>query len=952
MSTIKQCESNSDPCPLGHYSLAGATTCSPCPVGRYGDRTGLGQCTGCKAGQGTNETGSTSPSVCRDCASGSYSTGDGECILCELGTYGSNNITGATTKTDGCPHKCKAPNVGRTVGSVDEEDACGPCPDGEYSIIDGGSLDDCIAYPSSAPSSRPSSRPTSTPTGIPSSAPSLAPTANPTRTYLEYRGEDEGLKVEAGSKYQSDPQTGPHYKYQTTFTNLGHGEDKEWWLALSVYKTGFGPDTSQYISFSLNNETSPLVYPAGNEKAGSRIICAPAQPEIGFAGCATSATVSNGDDGWHSCIMNLKVGDKTLPSLGGSLTVHSTTNGVLSSSCPKNHNGVDHAVFVKYELFSAPQVTPSPSAAPTLANPETVQSINGIQFNAQDATLWQMLYTTSLVAIICAAGGVYLSGIRKKAKHERVQKLAAWKSALKLGLLGAELVSLFFVIVALCNSEFKTYGAVLSIFRLMHVLVAAYLMCYIHGPEEWRKASSFGSLLDRHHLAEKGKEYSFVTIASFIDISFIVFLPWLQSEFADNTKGFPSFNFYLTVQLTIIASGIISFVCQAPYLEATGLQNEGDLIMAMNLAFSSLKLFMIMMDAWLKGSTFRQSAVAEPYDENDAGNDDDSDDDKEKQRLKRAARNKKRNQKRNRNRAKATDTAATSSPQSSGGNSNNENEDASIDDMGFASLYEDEGMTSTHNPMITPSTSGNDLHENLSMPSFGDRQKEGDDDDDDDDYNYENYYDEDDEEDYVARSELESLLKERDEDHLKRMKERDKENERRVKQIVEEKDEDHLKRMKERDEDHLERMKERDEENERRVREIVEERIGLLSSAPLVQRRESTVNSKSLKPSMSNIGKNAYSDNRKSVIASSRSNTAVSTSANAMSTSKSTNNDETVSTSSRRDSIPVRHSEVSDVVEDTVVVRRNKQSSVVDGGGSSLVSMGNDNDDVEEEGDI
>ena len=97
--------------------------------------------------------------------------------------------------------------------------------------------------------------------------------------------------------------------------------------------------------------------------------------------------------------------------------------------------------------------------------------------------------------------------------------------------------------------------------------------------------------------------------------------------------------------------------------------------------------------------------------------------------------------------------------------------------------------------------------------------------------------------------------------------------------------------MKERDEDHLERMKERDEENERRVREIVEERIGLLSSAPLVQRRESTVNSKSLNPSMSNIGKNAYSDNRKSVIASSRSNTAVSTSANAMSTSKSTNND-------------------------------------------------------------
>ena len=62
-----------------------------------------------------------------------------------------------------------------------------------------------------------------------------------------------------------------------------------------------------------------------------------------------------------------------------------------------------------------------------------------------------------------------------------------------------------------------------------------------------------------------------------------------------------------------------------------------------------------------------------------------------------------------------------SSTEEHGNSNNSENEDASIVDMGFESLYKNEGMKSTHNPMITPSTSGNDLHENLSMPSFGDR---------------------------------------------------------------------------------------------------------------------------------------------------------------------------------------------------------------------------------------
>ena len=55
-----------DPCPLGKYgSVAGV--CSDCPKGRYNDDKGLLSCKGCREDTFGTKTGATAPGECLDC---------------------------------------------------------------------------------------------------------------------------------------------------------------------------------------------------------------------------------------------------------------------------------------------------------------------------------------------------------------------------------------------------------------------------------------------------------------------------------------------------------------------------------------------------------------------------------------------------------------------------------------------------------------------------------------------------------------------------------------------------------------------------------------------------------------------------------------------------------------------------------------------------------------------
>ncbi len=147
-------------CPAGQYSLSGAATCTPCPVGRYGNTTGLATalCSGeCVAGSGrvcgegatTNGPGDLCPagsyanatlSRCVPCAAGFYGSAPGlvvpECSGVCIPAPGRFCGTGATSATGiACP-------LGRfsEMGSVT---SCDPCPAGRFGNVTGQVSSDC-----------------------------------------------------------------------------------------------------------------------------------------------------------------------------------------------------------------------------------------------------------------------------------------------------------------------------------------------------------------------------------------------------------------------------------------------------------------------------------------------------------------------------------------------------------------------------------------------------------------------------------------------------------------------------------------------------------------------------------------------------------------------------------------------------------------------------------------
>ena len=115
-------------CTPGRYSLGGASACTLCSGGLYGDSYGLASssCSGmCTAGYACPD-GSSSPTVTA-CAVGTYSvSGSPSCSLCPAGYFG--NATTLTTST--CSGLCAAGYscpAGSTMPNVTL------CPVGQYS---------------------------------------------------------------------------------------------------------------------------------------------------------------------------------------------------------------------------------------------------------------------------------------------------------------------------------------------------------------------------------------------------------------------------------------------------------------------------------------------------------------------------------------------------------------------------------------------------------------------------------------------------------------------------------------------------------------------------------------------------------------------------------------------------------------------------------------------------
>jgi len=127
--------------------------CTPCPTGKYQDKTGQSRCKSCSAGQYQDKTGQTS---CKLCSAGRYQdqTGQASCKPCPVNTYSSG--TGATSCTP-CPAgtstngktgqaSCQAITVTCEAGNYYKNGTCQPCPTGTYKAS-AGNATSCTPCP-------------------------------------------------------------------------------------------------------------------------------------------------------------------------------------------------------------------------------------------------------------------------------------------------------------------------------------------------------------------------------------------------------------------------------------------------------------------------------------------------------------------------------------------------------------------------------------------------------------------------------------------------------------------------------------------------------------------------------------------------------------------------------------------------------------------------------------
>ena len=133
-------------CLAGTYSLAGASSCTPCNAGYYQNQAGQSTCIACPSPTISTSSGSSS---CTPCAAGTfYISASSSCSPCSAGYFspaGSLSCTACTAGyfSAGASGSCTACNAG--YFSAGASSSCSSCSAGYYSPAASGSCTPCNA---------------------------------------------------------------------------------------------------------------------------------------------------------------------------------------------------------------------------------------------------------------------------------------------------------------------------------------------------------------------------------------------------------------------------------------------------------------------------------------------------------------------------------------------------------------------------------------------------------------------------------------------------------------------------------------------------------------------------------------------------------------------------------------------------------------------------------------
>jgi hypothetical protein len=264
----------------------------------------------------------------------------------------------------------------------------------------------------------------------------------------------------------------------------------------------------------------------------------------------------------YQCSYNINVTNLIENKNGGSLSIKafsSNVNNLVGSIVYCTYNGNSNLMFVmEYFLTGFLQPSSAPTFYPTI-NPTTNIFNNSIEI--ADAPLYVIAFFILMYVIL----GVVL--VRLRDTSTSMVNLTLVNVSTELMCLSSSLLTEIFYIlflIAQSDPQYRLYGYIVLISRLIHAIPFVYFMTIIFGPVSY--SNYYPKLLDSKQLSYNAATYGAVIFLMIVETPLIRFLPWLTSEFAIIALGTPDLHIFTIAMYTKQLQTIISLIVQALFL--------------------------------------------------------------------------------------------------------------------------------------------------------------------------------------------------------------------------------------------------------------------------------------------------------------------------------------------------------------------------------------------------
>ena len=615
-NTIK-CES----CRRGKYAAASASLeCKDCPKGHYASFSGASACSTCAAGKYLNDTASVSSRDCLICPSDEFSSnGAAECSPCDYGKYlerSSNTplgscvpcVTGKYNSNKGGTHvdNCKRCPRGRATSTTGTR-LCQSCGPGKFTNTQGNT--ECSLCP---------------PGRFSSNVANSICEACPTGRFITSAGQTACLPCEPG-RYAAT-------KASPICSYCAGGTYSEATGATSV-STCIACDAGWFsvIGSTVCSEVPPGHY-TDDASSKSIFIPCPAGRYQTKSGATTCTIAPPGRYAPQGAAIALKCPRGTITTVNGSTSMHAcevcqpgTSTSVeglhVCETClPDFYNDVAGGV-----CKTCKDTNNCEDCGPMMTNnlDHTGCIIDDRLSALNQVSLIETLFSTGAALYGAAAISAGFLGlcivlqIKRQDYKDTLAQLPWMQVVIKSVVPGFTFGSEIFLIMGMSASAPRLASAMIA-FRLCHFLSAFLIILTVTTDESinidflvhnsFKLASWIEDSFCREHMPFVGG----VALLSLCDVTMLQFMPWSQSRFYTESKGWPTLDLLTFCLKTKAAQTLVSVICQITFLiqesnldDAT-MSAQAKALFYMNIVVSSGGAIFSLVLLMLKGGFLKQ----------------------------------------------------------------------------------------------------------------------------------------------------------------------------------------------------------------------------------------------------------------------------------------------------------------------------------------------------------